>query len=279
MERIEAANIWLLIQKEIRDTGRSRWFIIFSLAFIVLALALAWLGLAGIGSLGIGGFSRTAASMVNLVLLMVPLMGLVMGAMNLSSERERGYLLYLLSQPISMTEAILGKYAGLSLSMLATLLLGFGASGLVMVLIGGTAEINSYISLVLFAFLLAMISLSVGTLIAVLARGSSAAIGLALFIWLGFVFLADLGIMGTAIVLKMDIGTLLTSAIMNPLQVFKIASVLQLQGNLEVLGPAGIYAFRTYGNALLPLLTLLLILWILIPLLISIGVSNRRGGV
>jgi len=83
--------------------------------------------------------------------------------------------------------------------------------------------------------------------------------------------------MGTAMVVQMDVGQLLTLALVNPLQVFKIAAVLNLRDNLEVLGPAGIYAFRTYGGALWPLLVGLLLAWAAVPLALSLRVFRGRG--
>ena len=279
MERPDPSTVALLMEKEVREASRSRWFITFSGAFIALTLGLAWMGLAGIGSMGPGSFSRTSASMLNLVLLMVPLMGLVMGAMSMSGERESGFLLYLLSQPVTASDALLGKYLGLSLSLMATLMIGYGISGVVMATVGGAAYIQAYLALVALSLLLTMVCLGLGLWVAVLARRPSTAIGVALVLWLALVFLADLGVMGTAIVLRMKLPTLVTIALLNPLQVFKLAAVLQIHGGLEVLGPAGIFAVRNYGTALLPLLIGILLIWIIVPVVSSIIILSRRGAI
>ncbi len=55
--------------------------------------------------------------------------------------------------------------------------------------------------------------------------------------------------MGTAVVLQLNVNQLFAAALANPLQLFKLASILNLRQNLEVLGPAGVYAFRTYGSS------------------------------
>jgi Cu-processing system permease protein len=102
-------------------------------------------------------------------------------------------------------------------------------------------------------------------------------VGLALFLWLVLVYFGDLGLMGTALVMGLDVQQLLALALVNPLQVFKIAAVLNLRENLEVLGPAGIYAFRTYGGALWPLLLGLLLVWVFAPFALATVVFRRRG--
>ncbi|MFQ5434505.1 MAG: ABC transporter permease [Anaerolineae bacterium] len=270
-------NIFILTQKELRDARRNRWFLLYTLAFAGLSLALAWVALSGAGNYGLAGFGRTSASLINLVLLIVPLMGLTLGALSLAGEREKGTLLYLLAQPINQIELLLGKFMGLALALVATLGLGFGLTGLLIALNGGGAEISTYLVLLGLACLLAIASLSLGFLISATVQRGATAVGLALFLWLILVFFGDLGVMGTALVLQLDVNQLLTLSLLNPLQLFKIAAVLDIRNNLEVLGPAGIYAMRTYGSRLLPLLIGLLLLWIAVPLLVTTQLFKRRG--
>jgi Cu-processing system permease protein len=274
---VNIANVLTLTQKELRDARRNRWFILFSIAFAGLALALAWLALSGVGTYGLAGFGRTGASLINLVLLVIPLMGLTLGAMSLAGERERGTLLYLLTQPISQGELLLGKFVGLGLAILVTLVLGFGLSGLLIAWQGGTTQAGDYLTMVTLAFVLALASLSLGFLISAAVGKSATAVGTALFIWLILVFFGDLGLMGTAIVLRLDINHLFTLALVNPLQLFKMASILAIRSNLEVLGPAGVYAVRTYGSQLQLLLFGLLIAWTAIPLIITYQIFKKKG--
>lgn len=171
------------------------------------------------------GFGHTGASLINLVLLIVPLMGLTLGALSLASERERGTLLYLLAQPITQGEVLLGKYLGLTLALCIALLLGFGISGLLIAWQGGGTQVGDYVAMVILAFLLAEISLSLGFLISAAVRKGATAVGLALFLWLLLVFFGDLGLMGTALTLRIDIRELFALALLNPLQVFKMATI------------------------------------------------------
>ncbi len=59
-----------------------------------------------------GGIRRTAASLINALLLFVALFGLSIGAVSLASDRERGTLAYLLAQPVNRFEVFLGKTMG-----------------------------------------------------------------------------------------------------------------------------------------------------------------------
>ncbi len=266
-----------LAGKEVRDARRNRWFLLYTVGLAVLALAFAGLGASGLGQLGVAGFGRTTASLINLVMLVVPLMGLTLGALAIAGERERGTLLYLLAQPVTVLELYAGKLAGLGAAILAALLVGFGLSGAVVAVRVGRADAGAYVALVGLAFLLALASLSLGLLLSTLARRSSTAVGLSIFVWLALVFLGDLGVMGTSMVLRLSVPELTGLALVNPLQVFKVAAVLASRGSLEVLGPAGLYLARTYGAGLVPLLLGLLAAWVVAPAALGYLVLRRRG--
>lgn len=270
-------NVLTLIQKELRDAFRNRWFLLYAIAFAGLSLALAWFSVSGAGSMGVAGFGRTTAGLINLILLIIPLMGLTLGAMSLAGEREKGTLIYLMAQPISSAELLLGKFIGLALALIAALVIGFGLTGILITFVGSGGDFRIYLTLLVLSMLLALATLSLGFLISAAVKKASTAVGLALFLWLILVYFGDLGLMGTAIVMQMDVEQLLALALINPLQVFKIAAVLDLRDNLEVLGPAGIYAFRTYGGALWPLLVALLLAWVIAPFLLATQVFKKRG--
>ena len=270
-------NVITISLKELQDARRNRWYLIYVLVFTGLSLALAWMGMTGLGDYGLAGFGRTAASIINIVLLVVPLMGLTLGALSLAGERERNTLQYLLAQPVTQFEVLFGKYLGLAIALFSALVLGFGISGIFISLQGGSAEINLYLLMVLLAFMLALVSLSLGFLISSMVRKGSTAISIALFIWLLLLIFGDLGLMGTSIMLRLGVGQLLTLTLLNPMQIFKIAAILNIRGSLEVLGPAGIYALRTYGTQLMPGLIGVLLAWTLLPLTFAYYAFRRSG--
>jgi len=271
------AAVPIIARKEIRDALRNRWFLLYSAAFAGLALALSRFAVGGGATAGFAGYGRTAASLVNLVLLIVPLMGLTLGSAALASERENGTLALLLAQPIRRLDILLGKYLGLALALASSLALGFGLAAAILAAEGGGGGAGPYLSIVGFAMLLAWASLSIGCLISVLSGRVGTATGVALVAWLILVFAGDLGLMGTAVTLRLDARTLLALALVNPLDVFKVAAVSAITGTLDTLGPAGVYAGRTLGAWLHPALTGLLTAWILVPLALGSVLFARRS--
>lgn len=269
-------TITIIAHKELRDALRNRWLWLYTIAFAGLALALSAVGRAGAGYGGFAGFGRTAASLINAVLLFVPLIGLSAGAGAIAPERERGTLMYLLAQPVTRAEVIVGKYAGAALAMGVALGLGFGLAGIALAS-HGAANPDVYLRLVGLSLLLALAALSLGVLISTLSKRAAMATGAAMALWLALVFLGDLALMGAVLALKINVQTLLGLMLLNPLQVFKVAAIYGLQSSLETLGPAGLFAVRTLGTWLLPILIGWLMIWIIVPLVATAAIFVRRG--
>jgi len=247
----------LLIRKEGREALRSRWFAVTAGAFVAIALALAALSMASAGYIGMPGFGRAAAALVNLAMLFSSLMGLGLGTMTWAAERESGTLAYLLSYPISRAQVFGAKAIGSMLTLAAAMALGFGVAGLGIGLGGGLGsveEIARYAGLAAGATLLAWIADGVGMAIGVGLRRQSTALGVTLIAWAAAVFLADLGLMGMAVVFPLPPAALWWLAWLNPLHLFRILAWVLLNGSPDLLGPAGWFAWRTYGESLGPML-------------------------
>ncbi len=274
-----AGSTLALARREFRDALASRWFLLYTIAFSVLAIAVSFMSLAGSGSQGFAGFGRTTAGLLNLIMLVVPLMAIIAGSGTIAGERERGTLLYLLAQPISRAELLLGKYIGLAVALCCSMFVGFGLSAAVLAWRAGGAGLSSFFMLIVFTCGLSLSMLSIGVLLSVLSRRSGVANGLGLFAWLLLVFVSDLGLMAGTVLFKLRVQEVFAIAIINPLQAFKMGVIVNMNASLDVLGPVGMYASLTYGNALPWLLAAVIIGWIFMPLALALVMFTKRGGV
>jgi Cu-processing system permease protein len=274
---VDVRSILTIAAKELRDSLRNRWFILYTAAFTILALGLSYMSLAGTGRYGFGGFGRTAAGLINLTMLIVPLMALTAGAGSIAGERDRGTLGYLLSQPVSRLEVIAGKYLGLALALLASLALGFGVSAAVIAWRSGSADAQHYVRLVGAAYLLSLAMLSTGFVVSVIARRGGIALAASVFLWLAFVFVGDLGLMVGTLAFRLQAPQLFSLALLNPLQVFRLAAMTGIHASLDVLGPAGLYATQTLGYRLDGVLAAAMLAWIVLPLAAAMLIFSRRG--
>ena len=276
-ERVEATLVATVARKEISEAVRSKWFWMWTIAFAGLAAFMASVALPGSQVAGFGSFGRTAASLVALAQIIVPLMGLTLGAYSIAGQRENGALRFLLSHPISRSEAFLGTYLGLAASLAATVFGGFGIAGIITVMQGGGANAGSFVRIAILSWLLAISMLGFGMLISTFAGRGGSALGIAVFVWLALAFVGDLGVMGSAMATRVPTWGLLVTAIANPVEAFRLAALTAFSGSLDVLGPAGRYAVDTFGDTLGWMLLLTVAVWAAIPVLLA-WLRFTRGG-
>lgn len=275
----ERPELWIvrtLAAKELRSALADRWLWLYGLAFAVLSAAIGSITASDAQTVGFTGFGRSASSLVALVQLVVPLMGLSAGARGLAGQRERGTLTFLLSHPVSPTEVYLGVYLGNAAAMAAAVSGGFGIAGLVAVIRGTPIDGPDLVAIAALAWLLAVAMIGVGLVVSVLSARSSTAMGVALVVWLVFVMLGNLGLMGSSVATGMSDSALFAAATANPTEAFRLASMSALGGSLDVLGPVGTYAVDRFGDAVGWVTTAALMIWVVVP--VALGAALFRRG-
>lgn len=238
-----------ILARELQESMRSRWFLAMTAVFCALALGISYLSFSGTGALGFAGFNRTVASLLNLMLLFVPLMGLLVGALGLSGEREDGTLAFLLAQPVGRFEVYAGKFCGQGMSLMLAVGLGLGLAGLVVGWSAGPGGAAAFGTLALAAVLLGAASLGIGLLVSVRSASRMRALAWALLLWVIFAFALDGLSVGLVTSGACGPRSLLFLSFANPVQLAKVLCLLALSAKLEVLGPSGIYAVKTFGTA------------------------------
>lgn len=247
---------------------RNRWTLVFAGVFGLLVLAISYFGMITSGSVGFQGFARTSASLLNMVLYIVPLVALVMGTLSFTSETSSSELLF--SQPVTRSEILLGKFLGLFASIFSATLIGFGLAGIIIAARAGTEGAWRYPAFVLFSLLLALIFLSLSAFISTLCRRKTKAFGVALFAWFFFVLFYDLLVIGGTFLFKERTANSLIfgSLFGNPVDLVRVASLMILNGK-DIFGAGGAALLRLLRGETLSLIILIiaLSLWVVAPLI------------
>lgn len=255
--------IGLMAGREWRSALSARWFWFYFAAAAALGAGLLWTAAAmlpgGVPEAAASG--RVLLSTVNLLALLVPLMGLTAGAQSLARERDRRTLGYLLAQPITRSEVVLGKLAGNAMALGAAL----GGAMLVLAAAAWFLQLplpgSFLLAVAALAWLLSLSTMSLGAVLSAGPGGLVAVQGAMLAAWLLLVLLGDVGLMGLVMFRQLPPGALLSLAFLNPVHQFRVASMALLSPSLEVLGPVGLYARERIGDGLVPALLLSQILW------------------
>jgi Cu-processing system permease protein len=266
-----------IARQELTINIRNKWTVIFAVAFGALVLMISYFGLMTAGAMGFQGLARTSASLLNLVLYVVPLVALVMGTQSFTNEKAASELLF--AQPVTRAEILFGKLAGLFAALATAMLIGFGLAGVVIAWRAGAEGAMRYPLLVVFALALALIFLNLSAFISVLCHRQAKAFGVALFLWFFFVLFYDLLAIGGTFLFKESAGNtfIFVSLFGNPVDMVRVASLISLDGK-EVFGVAGAALLRFFGGDVSSLMTLVvgLVFWAVAPALLAARWLRRQ---
>jgi Cu-processing system permease protein len=250
---------------------------IFAGVFSVLVLAISYFGLVTAGAIGFQSFARTSASLLNLVLYVIPLVALMMGTLSFTSDASANELLF--AQPVSRVDIMLGKLAGLFASIVTATFIGFGLAGVIVGIKGGTEGASRYPILTAFSLLLALIFLSLSALISVVCKRKTKAFGLSVFVWFFFVLFYDLLVIGSSFLFKeRTANNLIFGALFgNPVDIVRVGCLMLLDGR-DIFGAAGASLLKFTGGegTGLAVLALTLALWIIVPAGLALTFLRRQ---
>jgi len=162
-------SLFTIAGKEFWDRIRNRWVLAVAIVFTVFALVIAYFGSAQQGTIGFRSIEFTIASLVSLVIYLIPLIALVLGFDAIVGERERGSLDLLLSMPITRFELLLGKYLGLAAALAFSTIAGFGLVAVVLASEMSIEALFHYFGFMFSSVLLGMAFLSIAVMLSVFA--------------------------------------------------------------------------------------------------------------
>jgi Cu-processing system permease protein len=270
--------IAIIAAKEMRDGVRNRWVVATTALLAIFALTLAFLGAAPTGSVKVSALNVTIVSLSSLSIFLVPLIALLLSYDAIVGEAERGTLALLLVYPVRRWQVVVGKFAGhLGILALATVV-GYGLAGAALyVTAGGDSEAaGAFALMVASSALLGGVFIAIGYLISALVGDRGAAGGIAIGVWLFFVLLYDMGLLGALVA---DQGRTITTGAVNALLLLNPADVyriLNLTASQSVGGYAGVAGLGARAGLAPGFLIAALLLWILVPLGGAVAAFARR---
>jgi Cu-processing system permease protein len=268
----------IIAGKEIRDGLRNRWVAAMTLLLAGFALTLAFLGAAPTGAVKVSPLAVTIVSLSSLTIFLLPLIALLLSYDAIVGEIERGTMALLLAYPVARWQVVLGKFIGHAAILAFATVVGYGCAGAVLELTGGgdAAAWRAFALLIGTSILLGAVFIAIGYLVSALVRDRAIAGGIAIGVWLLFVLVYDMVLLG---VLVADQGRTVTAAmvnwllLLNPADTFRLFNLAGTPGVSSFSGLAGLadqihLAPATIASAL--------VLWIVVPLAATVGLFSRR---
>lgn len=270
-------TVLVIASKEIREGLRNRWVLATTLLLAALALTLTFLGSAPTGNVGASALDVVIVSLSSLSVFLVPLIALLISHDAIVGEAERGTMLLLLSYPLSRWQVIVGKFVGHIAILAFATFVGYGIAAGALALTGGPAgpaSWRAFAALIGSSVLLGAVFVAIGYLVSAAASERGTAGGVAVGVWLLFVLIYDMALLG---LLVADQGRTVTGGILNamlllnPTDVYRLLNLGGAAG--AVSGMAGIASAAALAPAVL---LAALAAWAAIPLAAAMLVFSRR---
>lgn len=248
------------------DLSRSLWSYVYFFFYLLLGVVLLFLN---------NDLSNAVITLMNVIIILVPLIGTIFGVMYYYDSREFTELL--LAQPVKRSNIFLGQYLGVALSLSLSLILGLGlpfaAYGLF-----ESAVIWNFFSLLLSGVFLTFIFTALAFNIALSNENKIKGFGLAILLWLFLAVVYD-GIFLLILVYFQEYPLdkfSLVASMLNPIDLSRILVLLKLDIS-ALLGYTGAVFKDFFGTSRGSFISFgVLILWVVFPVWRILRVSTKK---
>lgn len=272
-------GVLTVARKEIRQAVRNRWVLASTLLLAALALSLTFLGSAPAGTVGVRALDVVIVSLSSLTIFLIPLIALLISHDAIVGDMERGTMLLLLSYPVARWQVLLGKFLGHLAVLAFATCLGYGLAAAALVATGSRIDHDSFaafIAMIGSSVLLGAVFVAIGYLVSALVRDRGTAAGIAIGLWLLFVLIDDMALLG---LLALDQGRNISATdlnamlLANPTDAYRL---LNLTGFANVSTFAGMAGLAQSTSLSVQVLLTALTLWTLVPLGLAALAFSRR---
>ena len=271
--------VWIITGKEVRDSLRNRWVLAATTLLAALALSLGFLGSTPTGSVKVDPLTVTVVSLSSLSIFLIPLIAMLLSYDALIGEIERGTMALLLSYPVSRVQILAGKFIGHIIILTLATAAGYGLAGIALQLANGGIDIAAwkpFALLIAASVVLGAAFLAMGYVISAKVKERGAAAGVAIGVWLFFVVIFDMTLLG---VLVADSEQTITAPVvegillLNPADIYRLLNLTGYENTAMYAGMAGL---SEQISLTVPVLLAAQVLWVFVPLVLAAWIFGRR---
>ena len=246
-------NIGLVAYLDIRESLRAKWFYVYAFVFGGLMGLFFISGITDSVVMGFTGLSRLLLVFIQVTIIILPIFILITTVKSIAADRESNVLEYMLSFPISLKEYYWGKLLGRFMTVFFPVIVAL----FVGVAWGMTQEgempwgmVFLYSALI---FAICTVFLGVAFFISTLVKSHDVALGLSFTVWIVLLAFIDVALIGLMMQNRVNDEVILTIAMLNPLEAFRIGAIALFDPELTVIGPGAYYLLDALGHTLLML--------------------------
>lgn len=241
-------NFILIAKMEIKDSITARWFFLYTAVFGGAVIALFLTGLTESQVMGFVGISRLLLTYFQLCIVILPIFVLITTVRSIVGNKETNVLEYFLSMPVSFRDFFWGRLLGRLIIVLAPIL----GSMLLAVIWAKLKDLNIdfriFNTYCLLLISMAWCFLCMGMLISSVVSRQETGLGIAFFVWLILVLFLDIVLVGIFLQYQINPEFVVSIALLNPLQDFRVASMALFDPELTMLGPTSWFILNLFGK-------------------------------
>ena len=249
-------NLLLIAYLDLKESIRAKWFLVYSLVFGGMIALFFIAGVTESQVMGFSGLSRLLLMYIQVTIVILPIFILITTVRSISGDRDNHILEYMLSFPISLRQYYWGKIIGrfitvylpVLFAMVVAIIYGFSK--------GAAIPWDIFFLYTGLLFALSSAFLGIAFFISSFVKSSEVALGIAFFIWIALLAFIDIALISLMMQQRMNEELIIFIAMINPMEIFRVAAISLFDPELTVMGPVAFYILDLMSQGMFVLLSI-----------------------
>ncbi len=234
-------NLLLIAYLDLKESIRANWFIVYSVVFGGLIALFFIAGITESQVMGFSGLSRLLLMYIQVTIVILPIFILITTVRSISGDRDSHILEYMLSFPISLKQYYWGKVFGRFITVFLPVFMAMVFAILYGVFKGADVPWNIFFLYTGLLFAMSSAFLGIAFFVSSIVKSSEMALGISFFVWIFLLAFIDIALISLMMQERMSTGLIIGIALVNPMEIFRVAAISLFDPELTVMGPVAFY--------------------------------------
>ncbi len=234
-------NLLLIAYLDLKESIRANWFIVYSLVFGGLIALFFIAGITESQVMGFSGLSRLLLMYIQVTIVILPIFILITTVRSISGDRDSHILEYMLSFPISLKQYYWGKVFGRFITVFLPVFMAMVFAILYGMFKGAEVPLGLFFLYTGLLFAMSSAFLGIAFFISSIVKSSEMALGISFFIWIFLLAFIDIALISLMMQQRMNAELIIAIAMINPMEIFRVAAISLFDPELTVMGPVAFY--------------------------------------
>lgn len=249
-------NLYLIAYLDLKESIRAKWFIVYSLVFGGLIALFFIAGVTESQVMGFSGLSRLLLMYIQITIVILPIFIMITTVRSISGDRDNHILEYMLSFPISLAQYYWGKIIGRFITVYLPVVFAMVIAVVYGAFKGAAIPWEIFFLYIGILFAMSTAFLGISFFISSFVKSSEVALGLSFFIWIFLLAFIDIALISLMMQQRFNDELIILIAMLNPMEIFRIAAISLFDPELTVMGPVAFYILDSISQSLFVLISI-----------------------